>query len=129
VTAVELPTEFDGWVEGKPPLRGNWVSVEVRTGGIGSNTRVVTRKYFVPPKPRPVLPDVKPGAVIRYHGWDGGLRRAVREVDGIGGDGKTYGGTWTVWHEHVTGSSPTTPSSALIAAVDDDGFTVELDGL
>ena len=127
---VELPEEYADWVEANPPLGASrWVSVEVRAGGIGSATIVLTRRYFVPPKPKPTLPDVGPGAVIRYRGKDGGLRRAVREVDGTGGNGNAYDGTWTVWHEQVTGSSPTTPSSALIATVDEGGFTVELEGL
>jgi hypothetical protein len=121
MTAVELPAEFDGWVEGRPPLRGNWVSVEVRTGGIGSNTRVVTRKYFVQPKPKPVLPDVKPGAVIRYADHDKETVRAVR----VGPD------AWDVYANVIDGSINRYRfnDQELFDDVSADGLTVILGGL
>jgi hypothetical protein len=128
MTAVELPTEFDGWVEGKPPLRGNWVSVEVRTGGIGSNTRVVTRKYFVQPKPKPVLPDVKPGGVVRFTDVKGRTYRAVRDI----ASWRMFGASGEVHAANVqtlTFNPIKWADVQLLDLVNDDGFTVELEGL
>lgn len=117
---VELPDEFADWVEAKPPLKGRkWVSIEIRTGGIGSAVRVLSRRYFVPKPPPPKLPEVETGAVVSYCGQDGGRRRAIRNPDH----------TWTVWEEKLGWINDKATDIDLTLTVDSNGFTVELEGL
>lgn len=121
---VELPEEYADWVEAKPPLGASrWVSVEVRVGGIGSAVRVLTRRYFVPPKPKPTLPDVGLGAVLAYTDKSG---RKCRAMQFASGDWRvyTFAGEIVVGHPNAYWTN-----GDLITHVNDDGFTVELEGL
>lgn len=137
MTHVKLPTGYEDWVEVPHPIsslpqrpeHGRFLEV---VWGIGDATRTGTSvvwkpgntRYFVPPKPKPVLPDVKPGAVLSYRDKQGRRVRAVYPSSRL----------WDVYHQ------PHTPlntachmmvmsESQILADVDADGFTVEMDGL
>lgn len=103
----------DGSNGGRPYLRITFDRID---GHIGHDrrTRSVMWAYLFPPKPKPALPDVKPGAVVRYTDRDGDVVRVMRTA---------YSKRpWTDLHEN------TYDDAALLADVDDDGFTVELGG-
>ena len=119
-----LPEEYHDWVEWDasrsiymgPILR---ITAEMAPTPDAAVESAVWRISLIPP--RPVLPDVKPGAVIRYRGaTDRILRRAIRNPDRT---------TWTVWSEDLGLLHDKCADSGITEAVDDDGFTVELEGL
>lgn len=128
MTHIKLPAGYEDWVEVSPTPEGEYVKVEVihwTPLGRGGHAGMPIEKlrYFVPPKPKPVLPEVKAGAVIRFtHKSYGTTVQAVKWRTGsdwhiqFGGVGRglceTYcGDAW------------------LLENVDANGFTVELEGL
>lgn len=130
MTHVKLPAGYEDWVEVSPEPMGECVKVEVihwspMIGGGRGGTPIEKIRYFVPPRPKPTLPDVKPGAVIRFKSKTGSMRRAIRGRTG-----------WRVFEqgipvvyygvdfaEHLSGGHD------LLNDVDDNGFLVELEGL
>ena len=120
-----LPEEYADWVlkkleDGVDGAQSSFIRVTFeRLDGIPGHDRraqVVMWAYLFPPKPKPTLPDVKPGAVVRYVDHDGDPVRVIRMALG-------YRETWIDMHQNRY------TNAALLADVDDDGFTVELDGL
>jgi len=129
MTHVKLPAGYEDWVEVSPEPMGECVKVEVihwspMIGGGRGGMPIEKIRYFVPPTPKPVLPDVKPGAVLSYTDKQGRRVRAVYPSSRL----------WNVYNQ------PHTPlntachmmvmsESQILADVNADGFTVELEGL
>lgn len=134
---IRLPEGYKDWVEvslpevryshlaplGQAYLRVSHGLFELHMDGSYREVHSGAR-YFVPPKPKPTLPDVKPGAVLRYTSKHGLKVRAVyRSV--------------CVWDTYRQKSAPLNTActadviteSQLLADVNANGFTVELDGL
>ena len=124
MTHVKLPAAYEDWVESTYPgpdserLR---VLVDHFPGeGYGTHKQTL---YFVPPKPKPVLPDVKPGAVVRFtHRSYGTTVQAVKWRTG------------SDWHIQFSGvgrglCETYCGDAWLLENVDANGFTVELEGL
>ena len=119
-----LPPEYADWVEVfVPPTEPGCEYVETgsrhhRVASVAflNTTQVGRQRYFVPPKPKPTLPDVGPGAVVRYTDHDGDPVRVMRLELG-------NRDTWADMNQNRY------TNTALLADVNDDGFTVELPGL
>lgn len=132
MTHVKLPAGFEDWVEVSPILRGTLsrqltVTIEeCVSNSYGMVINTLGTRHFAPPKPKPVLPDVKPGAVLRFTSKTGKPERAVRNYDtwsvyGAGTQGRmnSKSGDWSLeWRD-----------ADLLDRVNSDGFTVELEGL
>jgi hypothetical protein len=141
LTSIELPEEYADWVEVEHAdgsayrVKGPFLRLVVDQY-MASNThpvRAVMTRYFAPPKPKPTLPDVGVGGVLRFKGKDGETHRAIANYDGFG---------WCVYGTcgKLSAIDPGTGDVApgalwnwtdeqLLAYVNDDGFTVELGGL
>lgn len=134
MTHIKLPAGYEDWVEVPHPIsslpqrpeHGRFLEV---IWGIGDATRTGTSvvwkpgntRYFVPPKP--VLPDVKPGAVVRYVDKQGHSCRAVKLED-------MCISPWRVFTLRNFGAdSVDLNNNEMLADVNADGFTVELEGL
>lgn len=136
-TRLVLPAGYEDWEEVSypgiiqphiHPIGPEYLKVECREYSMSQYGRdeVVrsTIRYFVPPKPKPTLPDVRPGSVIRYTSKAG---RPVRVI---------YRSAH-VWHTFQQPYAPvnfachvdTVNDSDLLNDVDANGFLVELDGL
>lgn len=126
---IELPEEFADWEEvplmvGEVVPHSIVVTVTEHCGrGIGTLARNLNARMFVPPKPKPTLPDVEPGAVVQYVDNQGLRCRAVR-LDPTRDDG------WKVFTQYDTFLGAVSHSDEdMLSDVNADGFTVELDGL
>lgn len=127
-----LPTEYADWVEWTPDRARHTGPVLRLSAEVSDHTDhwgkpVSWRITLVPPKPKPTLPDVGPGGVIRFRSKIVGVtRRAIRTND--------YRwrvfekGTPVVYHGNDF-VDPKATDEELLGVVDDDGFTVELEGL
>lgn len=126
MTHVKLPAGYEDWTSpGNAPLRVPYLRITAERIDIPhTEGEVVAVHWLMPPKPKPVLPDVKPGAVLSYRDKQGRRVRAVYPSSRL----------WNVYHQ------PHTPlntachmmvmsESQILADVNADGFTVELDGL
>lgn len=121
--SIELPEEYRDWVEVKAPIVHEGAVLAVRFDYLEKPNQFPAKsssRYLVPLKPKPTLPDVKPGAVIRYRSY-GVEHRAIYH----GND------TWDIFWNSSLGfcGSRTRPAAQLLDEVDDAGFTVELEGL
>lgn len=126
--------EYADWVEVfVPPTEPGCEYVETgsrhhRVASVAflNTTQVGRQRYFVPPKPKPkpTLPDVKLGGVVRYRDADDQLCLAVR----IGADQWVNFTRQDETPAKLFAATPWTDDELLDDA-DDDGFTVELDGL
>jgi hypothetical protein len=130
MTNTDLPAGYEDWEETQPtPPKGEHLRVEVRhltpVAGSGYIGMPVGRdRYFVPPKPKPKLPDVRPGSVIRYTDRTGLNVRAIYR-------------SAHVWDTYRQTAAPlnfactvyTATDSYLIEDVNANGFLVELEGL
>jgi hypothetical protein len=123
VTAIELPAKYDGWVEapteGTEVPQTEYLLVQIdyfgpAEGGKRSGPNIDIRR-FVPPKPKPTIPEVKPGAVVSFTSTSGRRYRILKIADSP---------HWWVDQE----DQDWTPDT-LLEVVTDDGFTVELEGL
>jgi hypothetical protein len=128
---IELPEEYADWVkhakaDGKlydPPRGTGYVRVDVGVFDEDRNGQHIAVYYFVPPKPKPTLPEVKLGGVLRYMDKAG---RTCRAMQFAAGKWRVYtfageivvGAPGEYWHD-----------GDLIAHANGDGFTVELEGL
>lgn len=129
---------------GLPEQYADWVLVDGYATPVTERVRVIVDHYaphsymsdalnetgreiwFVPPKPKPKLPDVGVGGVVRFHTTDAAPTsfknrqcRAIRRFDGS-------------WDVHTSGGlvgSGGTPGARLLEIVDDAGFFVELKGI
>lgn len=116
-----LPEEYADWVEMSgleihidTPDYLHLIARRFKHGPLNSGS-LINDRYYIPPKPKPTLPEVKPGAVVRYTDRDGDVVRVMRTA---------YSKRpWTDLHEN------TYDDAALLADVNDDGFTIELGGL
>ncbi|MDQ0241201.1 hypothetical protein [Arthrobacter bambusae] len=125
MTHVKLPAGYEDWVESDYPGEGHErlrILVD-HFPGEGYGTHKQTR-YFVPPKPKPVLPKVRPGAVITYRDRTGLNVRAVYRSAHVW---DTYRQTATPLNFACTIYTAT--DSYLLEDVNPAGFTLELDGL
>lgn len=130
MTDIKLPAGYEDWVEVPMEPEGEFVKSEVihwsaryGTGG-RSGMPIEKLRYFVPPKPKPALPNVKPGAVLRYTDKLGRKVRAVYPSSRL----------WNVYHQphaplNTACHMMIMSESQILADVNADGFTVELDGL
>lgn len=79
-----LPEEYADWVEVEDlpdhseANRALVVKVTLMNRTCGELNRNADTRYYIPPKPKPTLPDVSEGAVIRFRCKAGSLRRAIR---------------------------------------------------
>lgn len=132
-----LPAEYADWVEAEwpvyraahePALGGRYLRVAIEKHDLdnfGADIlRCVRIHHFVPPKPKPTLPDVKLGGVVRYTDTEGQPCLAVR----IGEDQWVNFTREDETPAKLWAANPWTDDELLDDA-DDDGFTVELDGL
>jgi hypothetical protein len=137
MTRIELPSDYAGWVEVEEYPGNDVEHVTIQARHFAKNAFFSDKKiyehWFVPPKPKPTLalPDVGTGGVIRFHSRENGPdkekitypnrdMRAVKRYDAYGWDVHTSGGL-------IGGGGLS--SSKLLDWVDDNGFTVELEGL
>lgn len=135
MTSIELPEEYDGWVEATLPvdIDQDYVRVIIDRFPKGPldaseyDRRVVHR--FVPPKPKPTPPDVKPGGVILWRSkFHHARRMAIRSKFGEWRVFDRASGSPVVFYGSAF-ADPKAEDHHLLADVDDDGFTVELEGL
>lgn len=116
----ELPAEYADWIplDELPDHSSAPHAIEVRVTKLnrtcGELNRKLTHIYFVPPKPKPTVPDVGIGAVVRFTSKSSGDTYRVMKGD----EGWWFDQRDSDWSD-----------SDLLATVNDDGFTVELDGL
>lgn len=82
---------------------------------------VRTIAHFTPPKPKPTLPEVAPGGVVRYMSLSGIKTQATRRRAGV----------WSVQWLDSSGelATVTQQDADILRDVNAAGFTVELDGL
>lgn len=128
MTAFELPEEYRDWVNlrpsGEPVGPDGYLEVKVylhspRNDGMYlQNPMLVHTQYLKPPKPKPTLPDVGPGAVISYTSRSGTARRCF-----LADPEDTYR-----WCSSDRFDSWKTDED-LLDDVNGNGFTVELEGL
>lgn len=122
-----LPDEYADWVlkkleDGVDGAQSSFIRVTFeRLDGIPGDRRaqLVMWAYLFPPKPRPTLPDVKPGAVLRFRQL--GSTRTNRAVK------TSRNGPWIVLADD--GMNWTFTGSEMLATFDMESATVELDGL
>jgi hypothetical protein len=139
MTVVELPEKYRDWVEdeGDGVPDSEYLLVQIHyfaadAEGRRSGPNVIFRR-FVPPKPKPNLPDVGVCGVLRFKGKDGEKHRAIANYDGFGWC--VYGtcGKLSAIDPGTGDVAPGAPwnwtDEQLLAYVDDNGFTVELKGL
>lgn len=126
-----LPEEYADWVEVPPATRtdGEYLRLSYEhyhpaRHAVSGNT---IGHYALPaagvrtfvPKPKPTLPDVKPGAVVRFRQLDSTrTNRAVKT---------SRSGPWIVLADD--GMNWTFTGTEMLATFDMESATVELDGL
>jgi hypothetical protein len=111
-----LPERFAGFTEvSEDPGNRRHVVIEAfevtQSYHITPDRDRIWTRWFVPPKPKVELPDVRPGGVIAYTDVDGVRRRLMRGDNG--------------WFDQDSRWS----DEAVLADVNENGFTVELLGL
>ena len=129
-----LPAEYADWVEWYPTgtiLPNPYATEAVRIATTKSMKidgrwcdEATVIRHFVPPPPKPTLPDVKLGGVVRYRDADDQLCLAVR----IGEDQWVNFTRQDETPAKLFAATPWTDDD-LLGDADDDGFTVELPGL
>lgn len=126
-----LPEEYAEWVETSgleihidTPDYLHLIARRFKHGPLNTGS-VISDRYYIPPKPKPTLPEVEEGAVIRFRSKAGSIRRAIR---GRFNWRVFEKGTPVVYHG-TDFADPTATDAYLLNDVDDDGFTVELGGL
>lgn len=133
MTNIKLPAGYEDWVEidFQPGADGIFY---LEVGGVrhcraaGDNSTKVTPisrpRYFVPPKPKPELPDVRTGAVLRFRSRVGSMRTAILGRTGW----RVFDGGYPVTYNVRSFSDPTGTDAELLHDVDADGFTVLVPG-
>lgn len=124
---VKLPAGYEDWTSpGVAPLRVPYLRITAERIDVPhTEGEVVAVHWRMPPKPKPTLPDVKPGAVIRFTSKMGSVRRAIRGLTGW----RVFENGTPVVYCGMDWTQPIAGAQDLIEDVSADGFLVELEGL